>query len=262
MMNQMNPLSLGVLIVASTVSLAPAALMVHYRLDDDGAGGLSNLNSGSATHAWNSSAGATLITGKFGGAGRFLTSSAWWSNSSTGVDLSSFTLSMHVRENTGVANFLNWQDFVSIGDGNLSVFKFEYNGAHQGASVYTTGTPGGGTATIGGASGPDVNGGAWHHLAMVSNGITLELFVDGISQGSAAYTGSGPITALQIAAQFGGGRDQNVDVDDLALYDLALAPDQVAWLTNNEATANPIPEPFTGSLLGVGALAFLVRRRK
>ena len=56
MMNQMTPLSLGVLVVGSEVSLAPAALIVHYRLDDDGTGGLSNVNSGSATHTWNSSA--------------------------------------------------------------------------------------------------------------------------------------------------------------------------------------------------------------
>ena len=241
---------------------ASASLVLHYPLDDDGTGGVSTANSGTATHTWNSSSGASLTAGKFGGAGRFLTTSAWWSNSATDADLSNFTLSMHIRENTGVADFLNWQDFASIGDGNNSVFRFEFNGSHEGASIYTSGTPGGGTATVPGASGPDVNGGGWHHIAMVSNGNTLELFVDGASQGSAPYTGSGQITALQIAAQFGGGRDQNVDVDDLALYDTALSAAQIGWLTTNEATATPIPEPSAFSLLGLGALALAIRRRE
>lgn len=247
------------LVAASAIGVATssAALVVHYTLDDDGGGAISSINEGTSAHTWNSSSGATLTTGKFGEAGAFVTTSQWWSAAATGADLSSFTFSMHIRS----AAPLNWQDYASIGDGNNSAFRFEHNGANNGVSIYTSGTPGGGAVTIGG-TGPAVNDGNWHHLAMVSNGSTLELFVDGVSAGSAAYTGSGSIDALQLAALFGGGRDQNADIDDVAIYDTALSGDQIAWLTNNQAISSvPVPEPSSFALLSLGGILLMRRRR-
>lgn len=239
-------------------SAALGALVVHYTLDDNGSGAVSTTNVGSATHSWDGSSGATLTTGKFSGAGTFTTASDWWSNDNTGANLNNFTFSMHIKQDTPA--FLAWQDFASIGDGNSSVFKFEFHGGNQGTALYTAGNPGGGSVGFDG-TGPDVNDGAWHHLAMVSNGATLTLFVDGLSAGSGAYTGSGAIDALQLVGQFGGGRDQNAVIDDVALYDTALGAGQISWLGSNVAVANPVPEPSAALLGGLGALALLRRRR-
>lgn len=243
-------------------SSASAALVVHYTLDDDGGGAVSTTNTGSSGHTWNSTANATLTTGKFGGAGAFQVAaptSDWWSNADTGANLELFTLSLHINTTTAA----DWQDYASIGDGNGSSFRFEHNGAHQGASIYTDGNPGGGSSvSIAGASGPDVDDGAWHHLAMVSNGSTIELFVDGTSQGSAAYTGTGDIDAFQLAAAFGNGRRQNTTIDDVAIYDEALNSGQISWLGSNVAVANPVPEPSVAALLGGLGGLLLLRRRK
>lgn len=40
--------------------------------------------------------------------------------------------------------------------------------------------------------------GVWMHLAMVSNGSTVTLYVDGVSQGSASYSGVAPNTAIRL----------------------------------------------------------------
>lgn len=258
-MNKMKYMALAAA-TCFAVSSASATLVLHYTLDDDGSGGVSTVNSGSAAHTWNGTANATLTTGKFGDAGAFTAAASdWWSNASVGADLSSFTLSLHIKQ--GATAMAAWQDFVSIGDENASSFKFEYNGAHNGTSVYTDGTPGGGSVTIAGAGGPAVNDGAWHHLALVSNGSTLEMFVDGSTQGSAAYTGSGTITAFQLAGAFGAGRKQNVDIDDVAVYDTALNAAQITWLGSNAAT-NAIPEPATLGILAAFGGGLLCIRRK
>lgn len=238
-------------------SSASAALVVHYKLDDAGGGTLSNANSGSSGHGWSSSTGATLTTGKFGGAGAFTTSSQWWSNQSVGADLSSFTLSMHIRSSTAI----DWQDYASIGDGNSSSFRLEHNGGSQSVSVYTDGSPGGGNVTIAGNS-TVVNDGSWHHLSMVSNGSTIELFVDGASAGSDVYTGSGAVDAFQLVAAFGAGRNQNADIDDVAIYDSALSSGQINWLSSNEAVSNVVPEPSSTVLLCLGTVTLLGRRRR
>ena len=225
---------LALFAVTVLTASANAELVVHYTLDDDGAGAVSTVNSGSSGHTWNGTANVNSVAGKFGEAGAFQVAdpaSDWWSNADTGANLELFTLSLHINTTTA----LNWQDFASIGDGNASSFKFEQNAADR-VSVYTDGTPGSGVAvSISGEGGPSVNDGAWHHLAMVSNGSTIELFVDGISRGSEAYTGTGDIVALQLAAAFGAGRRQNVTIDDVAVYDVALNAAQISYLGNNVA---------------------------
>lgn len=248
-------------IAALSATSASAALVVHYKLDDDGAGGVSTANSGSSAHTWNGSANASLTTGKFGGAGAFVNTapaSDWWSNSNTGADMGSFTLSFHLSTTTAA----NWQDYLSIGTGAGQMLKFEQNGAHGGLSLYSTGTPGGTAVSFDGSAADSVTGGDWHHVALVSNGSTIELYLDGASIFSQAYAGTGDIDALQLAAEFGAGRRQNTNIDDVALYDEALDSSQIGWLSNNEATATVVPEPSSTALLGLGGLALILRRRK
>tara|TARA_B110000908_G_C10185992_1_gene418019 strand:+ start:331 stop:1074 length:744 start_codon:yes stop_codon:yes gene_type:complete len=244
-------------------SSANAALALHYKLEDAGGSILSNANSGSASHSWGSGSGGALVTGAHGGAGDF-TSASWWSSASTGVNLNSFSLSLHVRTSATT----QWKDFISLGTDNKVVFVLELASAITGGhsvSLYNIGNVGGVTNAplyTGVASGP-INDGAWHHLGIVSDGATIQLFADGVQRGSTAYTGSGNIDAFQFASRFGeGSRKIVTDLDDVALYDTALSASQMSWLASNEAVVDPVPEPGTTALLGLGGLALILRRRK
>ncbi|WP_377178010.1 LamG-like jellyroll fold domain-containing protein [Rubritalea tangerina] len=234
-----------------------AALVAHYTMDD---GGNLGANSGSATINWNSQSGATGISpGKLGNAGAFVAgSSSFWSNqfASANTDVSNFSLSMHVRTTTTA----NWDDFVSIGIGNNS-FVLEKNGSN-GVSLFNIGNVGG-VASGGIASSIIVNDGAWHHIGMVSNGSTIELFMDGVSQGSVAYTGTGTLSSFQLASRFGdGARAITTDIDDVAVYDTALSAGQMQWLSSNVATTTPVPEPSSSLLIALSALGLTLRRKR
>ena len=245
------------------LSSGNAAMVLHYTLDDDGGGQAINTNSGTGVHSWGSTAGGATTTGKFGEAADF-TTGGWWSNASTGVDLSSFTLSLHVRTSATA----KWDDFITIGTGANVVFALEQAGDVTGGlsvSLFNIGSVGG-VATpginSGEVSGP-VNDGNWHHLGIVSDGSEVKLFMDGVERGSAAYTGTGNIDAIQFASRFGDSARKIVtDLDDVALYNTALSSSQMGWLSNNAAIGVPVPEPSAFALFGVGAVTALFRRRR
>ena len=77
---------------------------------------------------------------------------------------------------------------------------------------------------------PDV----WHHAVMVYDCSKLELYVDGISQGSTLYT-VGPLPKPTGPLMLGGGADNffNGIIGELKVYDRALGADEVMALYSN-----------------------------
>lgn len=247
---------LCILFALASLGSTRAALVAHYNFDDSGSLGA---NTGTAATSWNSFSGISQTTGTLGaGAGNFTTSSQAWNNAfNVGANLNNFTLSMHVKTTQTNA----WKDFVSIGTTNNVVFVLEQNGA-GGVSVFNIGNvggTGGGQVTYTGSA---VNDGAWHHLGITVADSTLTLYVDGTARGTAAYTGSGSVSAFQLASRFGDGtRALAAEIDDVAVYDTALSTGQMNFLATNAAVTNPVPEP-TATLLGALGLLALLRRRR
>jgi len=226
-----------IILAASVVAIlatssASAGLVAHYTFDDP-----ANLsaNTGSATLVWNDNTGVTATQGMFGGAGAFLagTSQYWMNEFSPAVaNLSNFSVSMHVR---GVGSA--WDDYLSIGIG-ANVFVLERDDSGN-CGLYSIGNPGGMNASDFAGS-TVINDGTWHHLGMVSDGSTIELYIDGVSAGSTPYTGNGTITSFQIASRFAdGARAITADIDDVAVYNTALTAGQMRWLASNAAVGNP-----------------------
>ncbi|MBP7276043.1 MAG: LamG domain-containing protein [Kiritimatiellae bacterium] len=250
-------LRLGALLVAGFVlSTARADLVAHYTFDNSGDLGA---NSGSASIPWGNFSNVTQTTGLFGaGAGSFVagTSEAWTPNfGAANANLNNFSLSMHVKQ----FNATNWRDYISIGTGNDVVFVFEDNGT--GVSLYNIGNVGGSTAPDLGNleySATQIDDGEWHHLGLVVTGGNTTLYVDGASQGSATYNGSGTISAFQLASRFGDGvRAITAELDDVGVWNEALTADQMAYFS-----ANAIPEPATFSIVLATLGAALIRRRR
>ena len=101
----------------------------------------------------------------------------------------------------------------------------------------------------------------WHHIAAVGAGGATKFFIDG------AYVGMSDFQSLSDVWVLGNhtGRDQKFAgyLDDLALFDVALSPDQILRLAERTGTpANVVPEPATLSLLGIGGVVALLRRRR
>lgn len=230
-------------------SSALAGIVAHYSFDN--AADLGENTGTETTLDWNQSSGATAIAGKFGGAGAFdgANTQFWDSDfSKANVDLSSFSVSMHVRGNPG-----DWTDYISLGQSGVGVMFFEKTSSGT-VAIWDNGIPGG---SVGIESTTLVNDGNWHHLGMVSDGATLTLYVDGVSQGSHGYTGSGTVDAFQIGARWADGRNVVADIDDVGVWNTALSAGEMAYLSSNA-----IPEPATlGMVAAFGGGILLIRRK-
>lgn len=100
----------------------------------------------------------------------------------------------------------------------------------------------------------------WYNVAVVRNGTTITAYVNG-----AVYaTGTSSVTltdsTIQFGAQKGGKGSLTGAIDDLAIWNQALTPDQVAAIA---AGASPltIPEPSMLVLTGLLGLAAATWRR-
>lgn len=238
---------------ASSVS---AAMVANFTFDDD-----TNLgaNTGTVATSWNSFTGVNQTAGLFGtGSGSFISgaSGAWDSSFAVGANLSSFSISMHVKTPVGGTS---WKDFVSIGIGN-QVFVLEQTGA-LGLANYNIGDVGGDAGTTGSSNAVNITDNAWHHIGLTVGGNVATLYVDGANVSSGAYTGSGLITSFQLASRFGeGARSITTEIDDVAIFDTTLSNSEMSFLSNNAAAA--VPEPSSAALLGLGGIALILRRRK
>ncbi|NWK55871.1 LamG domain-containing protein [Verrucomicrobiaceae bacterium N1E253] len=216
-------------------------------------------NGGSAEVPWASYRGAEPVTtGKFAGAAMFPPASAgYWTHrlGNAGLDVSGFSLSLHVRTDVNDQSFD--KDFISLGSGNGKLFLLMKN--HE-ASVSLVNFGG-----LGGVESDDVvgsktiNDGQWHHLGVVSDGEFISLFIDGAFQGKAAYTGEGKISCMQLASRFGNARHaMHCSLDDVALYDGPLWPSQIQWLSEHVAVDEPPAEMRVGAVLSFGGLSIVL----
>lgn len=122
------------------------------------------------------------------------------------------------------------------------------------------GGPNNQTVGVGSSFGPDDS---WRHLAFtLSSSRVLELFVDGVSQGTAqAFGTSNPFAnTLRIGSSFLPSFVPPQDfynglIDDLRISDVALTPDQ--FLT----TASAVPAPSTIGLFALTLFAIGLTRR-
>ncbi|MFP4354380.1 MAG: LamG-like jellyroll fold domain-containing protein [Phycisphaerae bacterium] len=122
--------------------------------------------------------------------------------------------------------------------------------------------------TTSSAPGADFNDQKWHHLAVVHDGETGEqvVYVDGtvlpgftskvIDWDAAAFMQLGMEYDGSDPGDFFGGW-----LDDLAIYRGKLTQEQVEYLYNGGA-GNVVPEPACLSLLALGGLALLRRRKR
>lgn len=107
--------------------------------------------------------------------------------------------------------------------------------------------------------------GLWHQVITRRTGVSYEIFYDGVSVGS--LTCSTPIIPTTNPLFVGrrnlqGGIPYSVSgsMDEIAIWTRSVSNAEIAYLYNGRA-GNPIPEPMTLSLLALGGLAALRKRR-
>jgi len=110
------------------------------------------------------------------------------------------------------------------------------------------------------ASGEYVDYGVWTHLVGTYDGTTKRMYVDGELAASAAINylpnTTSPLRIGAGATEGAGAYWFNGDIDEVAIYDTALSPEQVAHHYHAG-----VPEPCTMALL-LGGLGALVARRR
>jgi len=129
-------------------------------------------------------------------------------------------------------------------------------------------TDGKSLGAFGDATTPDLADGKWHHVALTrdhtgtQNIASMGLFVDGVKLTSLNVYGNSTLTAgidgsfLRLGNR-DGGLHYNGSMDEAAIYDSKLSDAEIL-----EHHTVGVPEPATMSLLGIGGLLALVRRRR
>jgi hypothetical protein len=178
------------------------------------------------------------------------------SNPSSGSFAGPFTLSTWVSWNgsLGGAHYV----FDTGGDRHLFYFS---NGSPTGDAIYWDDSSHGQLGT------DSIAADDWTHFAFVSDGTFLDVYQDGILQGSVADDGA-LVSTLFIGSRLSSNEFWRGQFDEFAIWESALSGDNIEWLSQNSISqigATAVPEPASLVLwaaLGAVGLGYCVRRRK
>ena len=173
------------------------------------------------------------------------------------VNLSDFTLSFWATDSS-----TSWDSWVEMnaGAGGAEVGIHLQSTGANGVAVYNAD---GGTPVAGYTGGSLLYGSAlaagFNHIALTATGGTARLYVGGIERGSAPWTVGANLGLLSVGGLFRDAvRNVSAQVDDVQIYDSALAPSDITFLAANPGVA--VPESSTGVLAALGLLLALRRR--
>jgi hypothetical protein len=111
---------------------------------------------------------------------------------------------------------------------------------------------------------PNFTSSTWYQVIVESSGGTDSIFINGALAGSAPAgtipVGTNPLLIGQRDAGDGRNFGLNSLVDDVAIWNYALTPEQIAYLQSNPVES--VPEPTTFWLLASGGLLTVWTRRR
>lgn len=241
---------LTVLVVVSSSNLASAAVVAYWNFDAD-------FTDSASTHDLTANNGASIVAGgKIGGAASFdraLSQYARVDDTLFAID-GDFTVVAWYK--TAIPDMGTERQFV-FEDTNYAVSYGlrDLSGVDSG-QIYTNTSTGTNFAGFAGGTSQE-----WHHIALTylaSSGL-FTAYLDGAEAGSMTKDGT-----LDASTHFviGGHRDNTGRnfhgmIDDVAVFDEVISTNYIG----NLASGNPVPEPATLMLMGLGGLSLLRKRR-
>ena len=235
---------------------AHASLIAQYSFDNPAAryeDASANSYNGSAVGTVSFVAGVSGDAMSVAGAGKMVYSAG----GGIPVNLAAFTLSFWATDSTS-----SWDSWVEMnaGAGGAEVGIHLQSTGANGVAVYNAD---GGTPVAGYAGGAltyvSALAAGFNHIALTASGGTAKLYVGGIERGSAPWTVSSNLGLLSVGGLFRDGvRNVSAQIDDLQIYDTALAPTDITFLAANPGVA--VPEASSGVLSAFGLLIALRRR--
>jgi hypothetical protein len=175
--------------------------------------------------------GATWVAGKYGSSLRFNGTSALVTvPDSNSLDVATaFTIQAWVYPTASN----NWRTVVmKDAPSGLAYAIYSHNNGNRPAGYIRTGTD----VAVNGSAALALN--TWSHVALIYNGSTLRLYVNGVQRGSRTTTGAVPATAgnLTIGGNMAWGEYFAGSIDEVRIYNRALSVTEITTDMNTPVT--------------------------